>query len=139
LYTVKVLIFASFEEDVRQRKIVTKDYLCQSLIVVTSTQHVNFSYSLHDQCGVFLSSVFCELFILYKTYTIYLIIGIFMCSHISYCTKAKCTFRSTSLLADDVLYWQDKIVLRITFVMWNLLTLFYLNGFIQRQARRQWY
>jgi hypothetical protein len=37
LYTVKVLIFASFEEDVRQRKIVTKDYLCQSLIVVTST------------------------------------------------------------------------------------------------------
>ena len=35
--------------------------------------------------------------------------------------------------------WQDKIVLHITFVMWNLLTLFYLNGFIQRQARRQWY
>jgi hypothetical protein len=73
-----IIIFASFEEDVRQRKIVTKDYLCQSLIVETSTQHVNFSYSLHDQCGVFLSSVFCELFILYKTYTIYLIIGIFM-------------------------------------------------------------
>jgi hypothetical protein len=73
-----VLIFASFEEDVRRRKIVTKDYLCQSLIVVTLTQHVNFSYSLHDQCGVFLSSVFCELFILYKAYTIYLIIGIFM-------------------------------------------------------------
>jgi hypothetical protein len=40
LVTVKVLIFASFEEDVRQRKIVTKDYLCQSLIVVTSNQHV---------------------------------------------------------------------------------------------------
>ena len=40
-------------------------------------------------------------------------------SHISYCAKAKkkCTFRSTSLLADDVLYSQDKIVLRITFVM----------------------
>ena len=42
-----VLIFASFEEDVRQRKIVprkivTKDYLCQSMIVVTSAQHVNF-------------------------------------------------------------------------------------------------
>jgi hypothetical protein len=75
--TVKVLIFASFEEDVRQRKkyprkIVAKDYLCQFLIVVTSTQHVNFSYSLHDQCGVFLSSVFCEFFILYKTYTIYI-------------------------------------------------------------------
>ena len=42
--------------------------------------------------------------------------------------KKKCTFRSTSLFADDVLYWQDKIVLRITFVMWNLLTLFYLNS-----------
>ena len=25
-----------------------KDYLCQSFIVVTSTQHINFSYSLHD-------------------------------------------------------------------------------------------
>ena len=37
----------------------------------------------------------------------------------------KGTFRSTSLLADDVLYWQDKIVLRITFAMWNL---FYLNS-----------
>ena len=47
-----------------------------------------------------------------------------------YCEKAKkkCTFRSTRLLADDVLYWQDKIVLCITFVMWNLLTLFYLNS-----------
>ena len=30
--------------------------------------------------------------------------------------------------ADDVLYWQDKIVLRITFVMWNLLTLFHRNS-----------
>jgi hypothetical protein len=81
-----VLIFSSFEEDVRQLKIVPLKncnkrlltFVCQSLIVVTSTQHVNFSYSLHDQCGVFLSSVFCEIFILYKTYTIYLIIGIFM-------------------------------------------------------------
>jgi hypothetical protein len=71
-------LFRGGRQTVKNRtlKIVTKDYLCQSLIVVTSTQHVNFSYSLHDQCGVFLSSVFCELFILCKMYTIYLIIGI---------------------------------------------------------------
>jgi len=31
--------------------------------------------------------------------------------------QKKCTFRSTSLLADDVLYRQDQILLRITFVM----------------------
>ena len=55
----------------------------------------------------------------------------YLFSCISYCAKSKkkWTFRSTSLLADDVLYWQDQIVLRITtFVMWNLLTLFYLNS-----------
>ena len=36
-------------------------------------------------------------------------------SRISYCLKEtkKITFRSTSLLADDVLYWQDKTVLRM--------------------------
>jgi hypothetical protein len=31
-----------------------------------------FVFFTYDQCGVFLSSVFCELFILYKAYTIYL-------------------------------------------------------------------
>jgi len=31
--------------------------------------------------------------------------------------QKKCTFRSISLLADDVLYRQDQILLRITFIM----------------------
>jgi hypothetical protein len=29
-------------------------------------------------------------------------------------------FRSTSLLADDVLYWQDKIVLHLSCEIWSL-------------------
>ena len=55
------------------RNIVTKAYLCQSLIVVTSTQHVNFSYSLHMiNVEYFYQVCFVNFFILYKTYTIYL-------------------------------------------------------------------
>jgi hypothetical protein len=29
-------------------------------------------------------------------------------------SKKKCTFQSTSLLADDVLYWQDKIYIKLS-------------------------
>jgi hypothetical protein len=42
--------------------------------------------------------------------------------------QKKMYFSVNTLLVDDVLYSQDIIVLRITFVMWNLLTLFYLNS-----------
>jgi hypothetical protein len=40
----------------------------------------------------------------------------YLFSRISYCAKAKkkFTFQSTSLLADDVLYWQDKIDIKLS-------------------------